>query len=142
MKYPDHWDPEEKDKIWYRSSFDGQLGWFVKRDGRPLIKLDRPGPREMLKPFTKRDWIECADPRELSDVHLGEITFEADKVLCRILGKYELAYRNWSTLPQPEKKTWISMGPRDNAKRIMLYRIIKKMMGKINEENSRKSNPE
>lgn len=142
MALPDHYDPKEQAKTWYRSTADGQLGWFVKRDGRAYIKYDRPGPREILKPFNKQTWTLCEDPRELSEVHIGEITFEADKVLCRILGKYERSYLNWQNLPMPKKKTWIMFGPRDEPKRVLLYRTIKRVMGKIDEENRSKGDPE
>jgi hypothetical protein len=143
MNLPDDYDPTPEAKVWYRSTTDGQLGWFVKRGGIQKIKYDRPGPREILKPFNKIDWTLCDDHRALTPVHLGEITFEADKVLRRILGQYEGVYRDWRLIPGPERKQWIAVGPRDDPARIKLYRTIQRVMGDVDdEENRRKSDPE
>lgn len=137
---PDNYDPKPESRTWYRSTLDGQLGYFVKRDGIAKIRLDRP--HEILKPFNKQEWTACSDQRKLTPYHLGEITFEADRVLCRIYGKYSESGKTWSGMENKEKSKWISAGPSDDPARVQLYNAIKNAMGAISEKNSRTVDPE
>lgn len=142
MKYPDNYDPEPRARIWFREALSGQLGYFVKKDGVPKIKLDRPGCN-ILRPYNKRNWIPCDDKRELTDYHVGEITFEADRVLCKILGMYPESRRVWLNLKDNDRQKWIEDGPDDGeVLRRILYTAIKRTVLNIDEKTSKTIDPE
>ena len=130
MKLPDNYDPKPEAKQWYRHVNDGQLGWIVKRDGVVKIKLDRPGPREIVKPFSKVQWQLCEETRKLTPYQIGEVAFAADRVLCRVLGKYQEAMNSWRTLEHAEQMNWIATGPVEDPTRMELYRTIREHLGR------------
>ena len=141
MELPDNYEPEPGARVWYRCAQTGQLGWFVQRKGQPKFKYDRPG-REILKPFNKYNFIPCDNIRKLTDFHVGHITFEADRVLCKILGKHSLAKKDWDLLRDKQRQEWIAVGPEhESVERRLLYNAIKQVMIKIEDEkNSTKIN--
>ncbi|MDX2253275.1 MAG: hypothetical protein NW202_13400 [Nitrospira sp.] len=116
-------DPPEHLRVWFRSTKDGQLGYMVKRDGRDHIRLDRPG-EEIVKPFKADLWQPEHQVRKMAHAQTVQIAFEADRQLCKALGDFQRASKEWQSLKDEERIAWMRHGPKGPRVRVELYRAI------------------
>jgi hypothetical protein len=93
------------ERVWYRHGITGTRGYIVQQEGKDCIRHDTPA-MEIIVPMTQ-DWRLDADVRQLSDFHVAQVAFEADKKLCLFLGLHDLARRDWMRLSDEERQTWI-----------------------------------
>lgn len=126
---PNNWDPTEAQRRWYRSNRTGDLGYVVMRDGRERIRLHRP-MQEIVKPFDDGEWVEEREFRPFSGNQVDRLCFEADKLLCNMLGLHKEAKREWLNLRDPERIEWMKLGPGPGSLRSDLYLAIKGVLGK------------
>lgn len=128
MEFPKdraYYEPPDKDRIYYRNVTSGQLGWFVRRDGKDRIRFDRPD-QEITVPFTKAQWVAEQEHRPLTKAQITQVAFEADKMLCRILGLHDKADKEWLNLKDETRIAWMETGPTRPVERSHLYRAIMK----------------
>lgn len=123
---PDTWDPKEGSRSWYRNAATGDRGYVVRRDGKAMIRLDRPH-QEILKRLDET-WIEEDATRPLSPIHIARICFEADRALCAALGDMQKARADWQKLTDHQRQAWITQGPARPAQRAVLYSAIRQVM--------------
>jgi hypothetical protein len=123
-----NWDPAKAQREYVRNVTTGELGWFVRRDGKRMVKLDRPN-QEILRRHIENEWVEEDPSRPMSDIHVSRIAFEADRELCRTLGLHLHAKREWAKLTEPERKMFLGDGPKEPPARVALFKAIKAGIG-------------
>ena len=117
-------DPAPDDRIYYRHVREGQRGFMVERDGKQLIKLDRPN-EEILRPFREHEWMLDREARPLNKHQIGKVSFEADKALCEALGEYDGSKRDWLSLTDEKRIRWIERGPPPGPRKELYNAICK-----------------
>lgn len=123
---PDNWDPDDSEKVWYRSTENGNLGWMRRRNGKPRIKMDRPQEDfELDLPFSKGRWKVDNDHRPMGLAQTIRVAFEADRQLCSALGLHDKARADWTSLSEGARKKWMEEGPNKPLTRRILYRAIR-----------------
>ena len=122
MSEPDHWDPEPSERKFYRSSVDGQRGYLVRREGKDIIRLDRP-MEEILKPFNE-SWRADMQVYPVSEHQVARIAFIADRALCGVLGRHDLERDDWLSLHEKARIKWMKEGPNSGDVRDDLYDAI------------------
>lgn len=119
----EHWDPADHEKIYYRHTTTGDLGWLVRREGRDCIRFDRPS-HEMVRVFKEDEWIAEREHRPLTKYQLTQIAFEADKKLCFFLGLHSEARRDWLSLRDEDRIRWAEKGPPPRGGRRELWQAV------------------
>jgi hypothetical protein len=120
---PATYDPPEAQRELVRNGW-GELGWLVRRDGKSMVRLDRPN-QEILKPYVASEWLPEVPMRPLARQQLARVAFEADRELCRGLGAFAHAMRTWQRLSELERKQWTERGPKEKSgPRATLYKAI------------------
>lgn len=103
-----NWDPKPSERTYYRSREDGQRGYLVKRDGKDVVRLDRP-MEEIIRPLDKFDPDR---QRGVMSAHAaGKIAFLADRALCSAIGDYQDSKVQWLDLSDKERIRFIKNGP-------------------------------
>lgn len=120
---PDHFDPPDHERVFYRHITTGDLGWLVRRDGKDCIRFDRPS-QEIVKLFKESEWILEREHRPLTRLQLCQVAFEADKRLCFFLGKHDLARRDWLMLKDEDRIAWSQRGPGPGTGRRELFQAV------------------
>jgi hypothetical protein len=115
------WDPDPKDREYFRECTSGQLGWLVRREGVDRIKLDRA--MDICVPYGI-DWLAESDHRPLNMAHLAQVAFAADRMLNRFLGNQENAVKQWESLSDEQRRGWIETGPKNEGMRKDLYQAV------------------
>lgn len=126
---PDHWDPLPAERQYYRSTSDGNLGWLVRRDGKDRIRLDRPN-QEIVKPFEQGKWIEEQEWKPFSRTQVSHFAWDCDIRLCKMLGLYQEAKREWLSLRDEERIEWMKSGPGPGNLRAEIYAAIMDVLRK------------
>lgn len=103
------WDPPERERVWYRSRMDGNLGYLVVRGGKSRIRLHRPN-EEIIRVFNEDDWIAEREHRPLTAAQTAQVAYEADAKLCAMLGDYSKRHP-WMNLSEEVRIKWIEKGP-------------------------------
>lgn len=125
---PDNWDPPAHRRKYVRSTRTGDLGYFVRRDGKDCIRLDRPS-EEIVKAYTgQQDWVDEQAARPISDHQMGRVCFEADRALCLALGLHGDARREWISLTDAQRIHWMKEGPDDHPRRRALYLLLQNFL--------------
>lgn len=120
---PANYDPPADQRELVRNGW-GELGWLVRRDGKSMVKLDRPN-QDIVKPYVASEWLPEVPQRPLARQQLARVAFEADRELCRSLGAFAHAMRTWQRLNEHERKEWTEKGPKEAAgPRVTLYKSI------------------
>lgn len=127
---PDHYDPPDHERVFYRHTTTGDLGWMVRREGKDHIRLDRPS-HEIVRLFKPADWIEEREHRPLTRLQLTQIAFEADKKLCFFLGKHDLARREWLNLKDEDRIAWSQHGPGSGGGRRELFDAVMSSLARL-----------
>lgn len=120
---PDEWDPAPPERSWYSHRVTGDFGWMVRREGKDVIKLDRPGVDE-IRTYEEGEWVPRAEVRPLQMAQLAQIAFMADKQYCLATGDYKRAKTEWLSLSQEQRRAWIEKGPQTDPNRKALYEAI------------------
>lgn len=124
-------EPEPHERLYYRHHRSGDLGWLVHdKDGNPAIKLDRPGVQN-VHPFKDDEWVPLKEYTPYSRAQVVIVAFEADRHLCRLLGRHDLAKREWRGLSQEQRRAWIETGPTGHPMRRELYAAIMGVVGEL-----------
>lgn len=124
---PDHWDPPEHERQYFRSAQTGDRGWLVRRDGKDYMKLDRKA-EVIERLYREGEWIEEApEMADFTAIQIAMVTFEADKALCKQLGDTKKARREWLNLLDEQRIQWMNDGPQE-PRRKRLYQAVKKAM--------------
>ena len=123
----DHWEPEPKDREYFRNRQTGELGYKVIREGVSKIRKDRP-MEDLCTPYSDTQWKPEEERRPLTEYQLARIAFAADKEVCTFLGLHERSRREWLSMQDGERSRWVQDGPseEDDAtpERVMLYESI------------------
>lgn len=130
MALPAEFEPEEDQREWYRDRDSGDLGWLVRREGKSMIRLDRP-MQEIIKPFRKNKWELEKQSRPMNKFQVTQVAFEADRKLCLVLGLHDKARREWLSLSDNQRIEWEREGPTSPLSRMTLYRAIKKALAPL-----------
>lgn len=117
------WDPQDHERVSYRDSRTGQLGYFVRRGGKDCIRLDR-GNQELIVPFVPGQWVEEGMKRPWTRAQISRVAWEADRALCHLLGDHEKARREWESMHEDDRVEWIRVGPAKPLERALLYRLV------------------
>lgn len=125
------WDPEPGEETWYRSVQTGDRGFLVKRAGRDWIRLDRPNDPTAQMPFDPLKWVVDKEDRPLSSLACAQVAQAADQVLCRALGLYDKAGKEWISLPEKIRLAWMREGPKKPAIRRKLYIQIRAVLADL-----------
>lgn len=120
---PDDWNPEPGEREYYRSKMTGDRGWLVRREGKDLIRLDRP-MEELLRPL--HGWQRDEEALLLPASQAAQVAFEADRALCRIYGLHAEARKTWADLKDKERIAFINDGidDREHPVRSEVYTAI------------------
>ena len=118
----DFTDLEEKQYVHHKHT--GQRGWIVEVDGEKKVRLDRP--EEILIDFKSKghEWMPIDHTLGFSRMQLSMVAYEADRQLCRLLGYYDKANRQWEHLTGNQRRLWSVEGPTTDVKRMNLYKAI------------------
>lgn len=120
---PANWDPQPWERIYVRSKSTGDLGWMVRRDGKDLVRLDRP-LQEVIVEYSPDDWPQEVEYRPIPHAQLVRMCFEFDRLLLRALGDHERAKKEWHQLTDKQRVAWIESGPKNPPIRALTYKTI------------------
>ena len=122
------WDPLPNDRIWFRNRKTGDRGYKVRRDGVEMIRLDR-GSQEIILKMAEFD--PDHERRPINRGQLAIVAFEADRALCRALGKHKQAAKQWPSLSEEERRTWLTTGPTSSLIRKQLFKSINDLLSSL-----------
>lgn len=120
---PDHWDPEPKERTWYRSTQTGDRGYLVRRDGKDRVRLDRPN-EDIHRPLNGDDWALDEDYRPYTRFQVSHLAWQTDRLLLRMMGLPNDSRLDWSTLSEEKRMKFMKSGPEDDGLRSELWSAI------------------
>lgn len=137
-KKPDSdWDPKPDERVYYRSSADGQRAYLVRRNGKDMLRLDRP-MEEILHPVSKVDgavggpWTPDVQIHPLTAHAVAKIAFVADRALCAAMGQPVLAkHADWLSQKEQVRIDFMENGPDTGDVRDDLYDAIMGTLKKL-----------
>jgi hypothetical protein len=94
------------EREYYRHVQTGDRGYLISPT---IICLDRVPPVE--QDYREGEWKKEPGEVPLSDRQIGQIAFVADRALCRALGLYAKARREWNTMGEEEQIHFTAKGP-------------------------------
>jgi len=124
---PPNWDPEKKERTWVHHVQTGDRGWFVKRNGKTVVHLDRPV--EALRPTD--GFVIDTEYRPLNRTQIAKVQFAADQELCKAMGIRLSTQKTWADLTSKEKILWLNEGPDDPVQRAKLFKFIHGAIGDL-----------
>ena len=107
---PDH-DPLASERVYFRSKATGDRGYVVRREGREVIRLDRP-MQEIIFPKTG-DWIEDETATLILPMQAVQVAFAADRQACLALGLHGDSRVTWQDLTDAKRIDFAKYGPSD-----------------------------
>lgn len=121
---PAHYEPPIAKRVWFTHIVTGDRGYSVRRDGKDMIRYDRPMIDQVSDP---RDWKPMADDvPDFSELQIALVAFEADKKLCWAMGRMDLAQRDWLNQSEAARRKWVADGPAGgSARRVALHAAIR-----------------
>lgn len=125
------WDPEEGEETWYRHHQTADRGFLCKRAGREMIRYDRPNDPTAIVPFDPLKWVVDKEHRPLTSMACAQVAQAADSVLCRALGLYDKAGKEWLSLGEKTRLAWMRQGPKNPAIRRKLYIAIRAVLADL-----------
>lgn len=117
---PDHWDPKPDERVWYRSQQTGDRAYFVRRDGRDCVRLDRPG-EEIIRKLNEAEWMRDDDYRPYTRHQVAMLLWTLDRGLLRMMGRQNEGKAEWATLPEEKRIQFMKDGPADASLRSELW---------------------
>lgn len=122
-----NWDPNPSERTYYRSHKDGQRAYLVRRNGKDMLKLDRP-MEEILHAFgpeNASEWRADVSIPPLSPHAIAAVAFAADRALCKATGVQLKAHQTeWLSMKEQARIDWMNDGPKDGGIRDDLYDAI------------------
>lgn len=116
-------DPKPSDRVYYRSSEDGQRAYLVRRAGKDMLKLDRP-MEEILRPFDG-NWKPDVQQHPLTKHAVGKVAYDADVALRRAMGVHMKPQETeWLSMKEQARIKWMESGPASGDVREDLYDAI------------------
>ena len=91
---------------YYRHVQTGDLGYLL--DPQTMC-LDRVPP--VVVDYREGEWKKEPGPEPLIDRQIGRIAFAADRELCRAIGQFAKARRDWNALGEEEQIYFSANGP-------------------------------
>lgn len=116
------WDPEPHERLYYRHAVTGDRGWLVRRDGKDVIRMDRP--HEELRTFREHEWKRDTETRPLTVYQVGQIAFAADRALAAALGNHQVARKGWMDITDDQRRQWVMAGPLEEPRKTLRDGII------------------
>lgn len=116
-----YWDPLPSERQYYRSPVDNQRAYLVRRNGKDMLRLDRP-MEEILHPLTD-SWKPDRQAYPINSQQIAYVAYVADQALCKALGKSP-GKGEWLSLREKERIEWMDDGPADGSVRDDLYDAI------------------
>lgn len=125
---PDFWDPTAAGREYYRSRSTGDRGYIVRRDGREMVRLDRP-MQEILFPKTG-EWALDEEATLLVPMQAVQIAFAADRQVCLAVGLHGDARVTWQDMSDEKRVAFAKKGPEDGEHPIRgaVYEALKAAM--------------
>lgn len=121
---PADWDPPTPlHRELVRDAKTGELGYFVRRSGKAMVRLDRAN-QDIVKRYIESEWLPEVTQRPLSKEHAARAAFEADKILCRALNMPGHAMLRWETMDEAKRVLWRTTGPTTPAARVALFKAV------------------
>ena len=116
------WEPKPSERVYYRSSVDGQRAYVVRRNDEECLRLDRPG-EELIR---KKDGTWKLDEQlyPLTAHQLAKVAWVADKALCACIGEHTESKKDWLNTPERERIRFMKEGPDMGNIRDQLYTAI------------------
>lgn len=119
MTSPD-FDPEKRNRNYYRHEMTGDLGWVVRRDHREHMKYDRGADTDLTVAIRRDDkgavvgWVPEKEPAPLTRFQAAVVAHAADRELFRFTGQPGKA-KAWIDLSEEKRRDWIQSGPKEEG---------------------------
>ena len=116
-------DPTPDQRVYYRSAQDGQRAYVVQRNGKDVLKLDRP----MEEIIRKMDgsWVPDIQMHPLTAHAVAAVAFAADRALCKAQGVHlKPQETEWLSMKEQDRIKWMETGPVTGDVRQDLYDAI------------------
>jgi hypothetical protein len=126
-----YFEPKEHERTWYRHATTGDRGYSCRRGGKECIRYDRPNIDHTVL-HRPHDWIPDNTPMKIPEAQLVQVAFDADRKLCLLLGRYDLAKREWIGLTDDQKIKWMRQGPQTPQVRRKMYLGIMDVLREMN----------
>lgn len=120
---PNYWDPLPSERTYYRHVMTGDRGWLVRREGKDMVKLDRP-MQDIVRP-ANAEWQQEPARAPMTLAQVAQVMFEADKKLCYWLGLHLEARAEWASLLEEERLEWMEEPPTRGGPREALWNSIR-----------------
>jgi hypothetical protein len=121
------WEPSEAERTWYRHALTADRGYLCRRNGRDMIRYDRPNDAHAIEQYEPGKWNIDREHRPLQALQTTLVAYAADQALCRALGLHE-KQREWISLPEKMRIAWIKKGPTKPAIRGELYAAVREIL--------------
>jgi hypothetical protein len=120
-------DPKPSDRVYYRSAKDGQRAYLVRREGKDMLKLDRP-MEEILHRIDLENltgWVPDVQLHPLTKHAVGKVAYDADVALRRAMGIHMKPQETeWLSMKEQDRIKWMESGPASGDVRMDLYDAI------------------
>lgn len=129
------WIPDPHERQWFRRITDGQRGFLIRlvnEKGKLVdhIQLDRPSEVIRIK-LSPGEWQPDSESRPFSLAQVAMVAFEADRALCRIIGRHDRAEQEWLGLKDEQRRAWMLQGPKDDPLRARMYYSIMSVLREL-----------
>lgn len=114
--------PKES-RTWVRCSQTGQRAYLVQRNGKNMVRLDRP-EEELVYPYDSSRWIPEKDGPKYNRAQAAMVAYAADRVLLRFDGKMQESRREWESQTEAERFRFIQNGPLDPYRKTIYDLIV------------------
>lgn len=122
-----NWEPRDGERAWYRHSGSGNRGYLCRRNGKQMIRLDRPMDPMAIEPFSSAVWLLDREDRPLTALQTTRIAYDADQALCKALGLYAKR-KEWLMLDEKMRIAWKKKGPKEPDIRAKLYKAVRDVL--------------
>lgn len=111
---PPDWDPKPADREWWRHSQTGDRGYRVRRNGKDMVRLDRP--EELLQTLVENgQWVRDEYGSLFVPEQIARVAFAADRAMCVLVGLHAESRTVWQDLPDKVRHSFVAHGPPKSA---------------------------
>jgi hypothetical protein len=110
------------ERVYYRSTLNGQRGYLVETEMGERIRHDNPHEAKIVK-FTQ-DWQPEAVRPPLNRMQVARVAYAADRVLAMWLGDPVDIRKDWMSIDDEERITFMKCGPAATGKRLDCFLAI------------------
>lgn len=120
-----NWDPPAPDRQYFRHVTTGDRGYIVRRDGKDVIRLDRP-MQEIIKAKNENEWKEDEYGSTVLRTQVAMVAFAADRAACTLVGLHAESRVTWAELTDKQRAAFTVGGPQKDASpvRVAIYLSI------------------